>query len=278
MRLFKLINADSAEMTLSGPDGLFLYPDGLGFDFETDYSRIENEFAETDERVKQKVVTGTMVFVTETAYLAFLTFINSKPLRLGYSQSGSDYKYLTCKVSRLKKDEYIKRREWCRVDVDFDGYGQWEKSITPYAATAETETGKTYPYTYPYTYTLGAVGSITLNNTGDMPAPLIITVRGPSLNPSWILRQSGVFVSSGGMATGFELTADEQLIVDSRVGFLSMSKCDLDGNLLLNVWQQSDMQKENYIDAPVGESSIIFSQAVGTADASVEMLEMVYTV
>lgn len=278
MREFKLINSSNAEMTLNGPDGLFLYPDGIGFELETDYSMLDNDFVETEERVKQKIVTGTMIFVTEAGYLAFLAFIGKKPLELGYSQAGADYKYISCKISRLKKVEFTKRREWCRADIDFECYGQWQKSLTAVEAEVETEPGKTYPYTYPYTYTRGAAGSVPLNNTGDLPAPLVLTIRGPSVNPTWVVLQGGVFVANGGMATGFSIAADEMLVVDSRVGFLSMSLCDLDGHLLANVWQQSDMGKDNYVEAPVGESAVIFAQSSGTPDATVEMRELVYTV
>lgn len=276
MRLFKLINAAGEQMTLSGPDGLFLYPDGLGFEFETDYSKVEYDFVETEERVKQKIITGTIVFITEARYLAFLLFITNKPLQLGYSQAAADYKYISCKVSRLKKIEITKRREWCRADIDFECYGQWQKSLTAVEAEVETDPGKTYPYTYPYTYSRGEAGSVTLNNTGDLPAPLVLKIRGPAVNPAWVCQQNGVFVANG--SVGIELTAGEMLVVDARIEHMSINLMDLDGNLLLNVWQQSDMSKENYIKAPVGESEIIFSQETGTPDATVEMVELVYSV
>lgn len=275
MRLFKLINADAEEFDLMREDCHFQYPDGLAQKKNKAFTQVENNFVNTEEKPEQLAPTGEMYITSEDSYQEFRVFIQKEPLQF-CANYGAGWLYLSVEVETFKKVELFAHEEFYKCPIDFKALGQWRKSLTAYQAEAETGAGKKYPYTYPYTYSRGASGSVTLNNTGDIPAPLVLTIRGPAVDPSWIVRQNGVFVSSG--AVTLEITADEMLVVDARTESLSMCLCDLSGNVLLDVWQQSDMSKDNFVKAPVGESEILFAQQSGTPDATVQMVELALTV
>lgn len=275
MRQFTLTNANDDTFDMQRNDALFVYPDGLGFEISAVYSQVENSFIETDSKIKQPMPTGQMIFKTEAAYNEFLAFVSVPPLVLGYAQS-TVFKYITCTVSKWKKNEYTSRREWARVDIDFTATGQWRKTAEPFEVSPETAPGKTYPYTYPYTYTRGQVGTVEIENTGTMESPLRFFIRGACSNPAWLLKQNGVLLASG--AVEIDLTADEQLIVDSRPDSLGINKCDLSQNVLADAFQQSDFEKDCFISVPVGISELIFSQDTGVPSVTVEVSALVHTV
>jgi hypothetical protein len=274
MRTFGLTNADGQTFDLMRYDALFQHPDGIGFNRNKTFVQVENDFIRIDEKVAQKTITGQMFFLNDAAYQEFLAFIALEPLTLSYS-NGGDTHYISCEISKFEKNEESEFVEICTADIDFTCLGQWYKSIEPAEVEAEEASGKIYPYTYPVTYSRGIVGSVIITNAGTMEAPLKLYIRGACSNPAWILQVNGVTIASGSVA--ITLSATEQLIVDSNIATLGINKCDLSRNVIADAFQQSNMSKDNFLYAPVGESELIFSQDSGAPSVTVEVYERVST-
>lgn len=276
MRKVQLKNAHGQTFDLLRRDAIFKNMDGIGFRKETDFSRVGDDFIKVESLLSQKIITGTMLFDSEDAYNEFLKFIRYAPLQFGYSQR-SEWRYIKCIVSNLKKREITPYNEFCEVDVDFTSISQWQKNTQIVTAQRSERSGKTYDYAYPYSYVDGAMGSAKIVNTGFENAPMRVHIFGPCQHPFWTMMQSGRVIGSGKVNT--VINSGEQLIVDSSPLTLEMSRRDQNEKLICDEYQNGDFSTDRFLLAPIGESELIFShEGSETLKVIIEVNEIAETV
>ena len=87
VRKFRLVNEKGQDFSLMD---LYNYcflsnPDGLGYNYETEYQELINTFIENIRRLAQGQISGTANFVNYDNYRNFIDFIeNSEKLRFSY--------------------------------------------------------------------------------------------------------------------------------------------------------------------------------------------------
>jgi hypothetical protein len=267
VRQFKLINANGQEFDLMDKTTFFQSPSGLGFENDLEYINAGYSFIETDSELSQKTISGEIAFLGYDKYSKFIRFCNASPLTFCYKPSAKWY-YIKCKLEKIGKTELKVKRLMC--PVDFVCIGTWYESVTVTKTELDESIGKIYDYAYNYTYAETTAGSTVINNTGDIPSPCKIHIKGPITNPSWALIKDGINIMSGKV---FATIPDgNKIIINSSPEAMEISEYTNDGVFVGNLYGSSDFSTERFIIIPAGESTLTFThEGAGVIDAFVEV-------
>lgn len=246
----KLINSVGDERDLAQENLSLSSLDGLGFSRAPVFTRVGNDFFETEDVPVQKKPTGVLRISGADVYDDFRAFISLKPLKLAYKPRDA-WNYLDCKVTVLKKAETLKSVYYC--NIDFTAYGMWYRDFVAERSISVTG-GKYYNYQYPYTYISSASGTCALHNDEAEPAPCRIHVFGPCTNPSWALEKNGVVTLTGKVTA--DIKAGEQLVIDSNPRSMEIARRLEDNTFVQTEYQSSDFSTKRFIFAPSGSSTL----------------------
>jgi len=128
---------------------------------------------------------------------------------------------------------------WCQ-DTSFD--------IHPGSGEYAGDGGKKYDLRYAYRYGTGLAGNVIIN-THYAPAPAVITVYGPAVNPS---------ISLGGNVYGVavSLASGQRLVIDQP----RREIYTLDGvGTRVNAFDLRDKDHDIFAPVPVGENALVYS-------------------
>ncbi len=261
MRKFKLINEKNKEYDLLN-DTFLRSPKGLGFSFTSSFNAYNLIRKIADKKLTFEQFQGEMIFKSYEEYKIFVDYVmSSKELVLVYNPSGLEY-YVKVEVSTLDKGEINKVNGMLVCVVAFDLMGYWTKEEVSLTGNQEVITANApYPYDYPLTYGVGTLYSeyiaITLTNDGHSPAPLKIKITGLAINPTWeINKQKGKLKMN--------IQSDQVVEIDSREDKMTISS----GITILDEYK--DQRLQNYIYAPIGESTLLIG---GASNVEVVMYE-----
>lgn len=259
-RNFKLINKTGAEYDITRPEALFWEPDGLGWGYEPEYSRLGMTFTtlgKLAETERQAVISGNMVFRTYDEYHNFLIFCQVGGLSLAYMPHyiGMDLKWFYVDVIvSIDKSEIKPDNNHLVCPVTFTAVSYWyDKQVAQTAQQGDDLGGKVYTYTYPYRYGVGASNVLYF----DVPLASYFKLyfMGAVTNPRYDLYVGDTVVASG----KFFVTADssQMLVIDTNPKTIEASLYLKTGAYVNDVYQTSDFTKRRFFAIPAGESRMI---------------------
>lgn len=243
--------------------------DGLGFEFDIEYSDFDAEFVETKRTIPQRSIDFTLVFLDGyigfTRWREYLT--KSKEIRLFYETvAGKKYCYINIvSSSKAQLESGILRSK-----VKIDCLSLWLVNKSAHIDVRDVGGGKIYSYEYPYVYAVSFNGKVTVNNDSPRNVPLVIRLIGNSLNPRVIIRQDGVDIQT------LRLITDER---DNPTIEISSKPTNQYIRRLLNnevedYYNKQDFSFNNFLFLPPGESEIFFDPGVREeAECEIEFKE-----
>lgn len=250
MRKFNLTNAKGKKLDLNSSASFFYNPEGLGFSYNNEYKRAENQFIEIDSILEQKNIRGVLKFNNYGDYTDFVKFVQAKPLVLEYiPEDGNVYK-LSCKVKDLDKTEKGEG-QWLHCSVSFEGLGQWYRYI--YLETDPDAKGKTYDYKYPFKYSSASQNTVVFESESSLSSPVTITFLGAVKNPSWSHYINGELVAEGRVECNIE--EGHRLKVTSVMP-MAIVEIDSAGNEVRDLYGASDFNTERFLNIGLGSNVI----------------------
>jgi len=256
MRKFDLINNLGTKWNLNDVNSFFMDPDGLGQDRKTDYEQIGNRFVESENKTKQKNISGTIRFIDYRKYEEFTRFIQHVPLVLEYRAEEKLEKYrIDVAVGKLGKSELDEIGLECKVE--FEGLGNFYKVVN--CENNKVESGKVYPYKYKYTYVNNTTGSVVINSDSVLESPIKMIIYGPCKNPTWSHYLNGEIKSSGKLYC--DLKDGSRIIVDSTIIPWSIirKRYTEAGEYEEDMYEESDFSTERFVKLGYGKNEIVFA-------------------
>lgn len=257
MRTFRLYDFAGNRYNLTSKDRLFFYGvDGLGFNQEAKFQRIEDRFALLESYIRQGKVTGTIKFWqpdAELQYFNFSQFCQNQPIMMDYNNNYGTY-------SRRGIITEIKRSDGngtpLEIEIEFSATTPWFKTISKYNE-GQIIGGKVYDYTYDYTYSESVINTVSIDSDSYQSSPVRLVIFGEAVNPSWRHYINNILVSSG-QINGTVL-ANNRLIIDTTTIPYSIKQFDALGNLISDMYQQSDFSTNRFVRFGHGTNTVTFS-------------------
>lgn len=248
MRSFILKNAQGAEWNLNLPESFFTGPKGLGGETKTNYVQMGNRFVKTTEVLKQKSVTGKIIFSGYEEYGRFCRFVQHKPLSIQYTADGT-YQ-MSVSLEKLTKTE-MEAAGLCG-EITLKGLTTWHQY--QYAENMQETYGKTYPYTYDYVYADLAAGAIEFAVDSVEECPVRLSLIGPCVNPAWSLYVNGILKTTGRI-TG-TIKEGRRLVIDATKIPYEIAEYDNSGNYVSDSYPYSDFSTGRFLYASYGQNKI----------------------
>lgn len=257
MRTFRLYDNDGNRYNLTSRDHLFFYAiDGLGFEQSAEFQRIEDRFALLESHIEQATIEGTIKFwqpEAELQYFNFAQFCQNQPIMMDYNNNYGTYsrRGIITKIERGDGDgnELL-------IKIQFKAQTPWFKEIIEYNPGTESG-GKVYNYSYDYTYLKGGKNTITIDSDSYQSSPIKLVVIGPAINPSWRHYLNGELVTEGKI-NGI-IGPDNRLIVDTTTIPYRIIQVDALGQLVSDLYQQSDFSTYRFVRFGHGRNTVTFS-------------------
>ena len=271
MRTFKLYNNDGQSYDLTErATGIFYNVQGLGMDYNVDFRRIGERYEIINSALAQSEIQGVVRFFQPHAYAQyfhFAQFAQNAPLYLEYAPEHGVFTRRGV-ITSIGKTEGADGM--LVAEVTFKAISPWYKR---FAETNEgmTSGGKTYDYSYDYTYSNSAAQSITIDCDGRQPCPVIITIHGYALNPTWRHYLNNELVTTGAI-TG-EIEEGNKLVIDTSSMPYTIREYDANDQLVADMYQNSDFSTYRFVTLGYGRNVISVGQsAVNAIRLSVEAL------
>ena len=231
--------------------------DGLGFEFDIEYSDFDADFVETKRKIPQKQINLNLIFID--GYIGFTRFreyvTKSKEIRLFYETVvGKKYCYINIVSSSKSQLE----SNILRSEVKIDCLSLWLVNKTAHIDVVDVGGGKIYSYSYPYVYAVSFNGKVTVYNDSPRDVPLLIRLYGNCYNPRVIIRQNGVDVQTLRLLVD---ERDEPLIEISSDPVNQYIKL-IYGGEEIDYYDKQDFSCDNFLFLPPGESEIFFDPGV----------------
>lgn len=258
LRIFKLRNANGAELDLTNIGHLVLYDvGGLGYDTEPTMQRVGNHYAVLSDNLQQSEIEGYVQFYQPGAYKAFFDFAQFcqiKPLTLIYrTDAGTFYRDgLMRHVGKAEANGSV-----LMSDVVFMATTPYYRIVSQYNEGGGTS-GKRYTYRYPYRYAQGASQSVTIESDSLRDCPTKIEIYGPAANPTWRHYLNNRLVATG--AVNATIESGRKLIIDTTTIPYRIIQTDMADNFVSDLYQQSDFETKRFIRLREGYNLISVAQ------------------
>ena len=254
MRTFTLIDNDGRRYDVTTKDSIFFYAvEGLGFSHNSKFQRIEERYAILSNVINQGVVKGTIRFWqpgAEQAYFDFAQFCQNEPIIMEYIPYRVAFRRNGLITAITKSDGKGNSLE---VQIEFSALTPWYKIIAQHNDGSAIG-GKVYDYQYDYQYTVAVQNSITIDSDSYQSSPVKLIIYGPAANPSWRYYLNGNLQATGKI-NGTVLD-DHVLIIDTTTIPYSIKQFDLQGNLVSDMYQQSDFSTSRFVRFGKGRNTV----------------------
>jgi hypothetical protein len=139
------------------------------------------------------------------------------------------------------------------IEIEFTALTPWYKIISQHNDGSAIG-GKVYDYQYDYQYTVAVQNSVTVDSDSYQSSPVKLIIYGPAANPSWRYYLNGNLQTSG-KVNGTVLD-NHILIIDTTTIPYSIKQFDLQGNLVSDMYQQSDFSTGRFVRFSKGRNTI----------------------
>lgn len=257
MRQFKLIDNDGNTYNVTTKNDLFFYNvDGLGFQQATEFQRIEDRYALLDVYTAQGKIKGTLRFWqpnAEQKYFEFAQFCQNTPIRMEYNPNYGTFSRSGI-ITKIERGDGT--GESLEVTVEYTAQTPWYKTISAHN-DGQIVGGKVYDYEYNYTYSGAVMNSITIDSDSYQSSPVKLIIFGEAVNPTWRHYLNNVLVASGKI--NGTVLANHKLIIDTTTIPYSIKQFDMQGNLISDMYQQSDFGTARFVRFGRGRNTVAFT-------------------
>lgn len=254
MRTFKLFDNDGNSYDVTTKNDLFFYGiDGLGFEETTEFQRIEDRYALLNKYTAQGKIKGTIRFWqpnAEQKYFEFAQFCQNSPIRMEYNPKYGVFSRSGI-ISKIERTDGTGNS--LEITVTFTAQTPWYKTITQYNDGVITG-GKVYDYEYDYTYSSAVINSVTIDSDSYQSSPVKVIIFGPAVNPTWRHYLNNVLQTSG--KVNGSVLANHKLVIDTTSIPYSIKQYDMLGNLISDMYQQSDFATERFVRFGRGRNTV----------------------
>lgn len=269
MRTFKLFDNDGNSYDVTTKNDLFFYGvDGLGFTQATEFQRIEDRYALLDSYTAQGKIKGTLRFWqpnAEQKYFDFAQFCQNTPIRMEYNPKYGAFSRSGL-ITKIERGDGTGNS--LEVTIEYTAQTPWYKTITRYNDGIIVG-GKVYDYTYDYTYSEAVVNSVTIDSDSYQSSPVKLIIFGAATNPTWRHYLNNVLQSSGKI--NGSVLANHKLIIDTTTIPYSIKQFDMQGNLISDMYQQSDFSTSRFVRFGRGRNTVAFTaENTNTLNVGVE--------
>lgn len=254
MRTFKLFDNDGNSYDVTTKNDLFFYGvDGLGFEETTEFQRIEDRYALLNKYTAQTKIKGTLKFWqpdAEQKYFDFAQFCQNSPIRMEYNPKYGVFSRSGI-ISKIERTDGTGNS--LEITITFTAQTPWYKTITQYNDGVITG-GKVYDYEYDYTYSSSVINSVTIDSDSYQSSPVKIIIFGPAVNPTWRHYLNNVLQTSG--KVNGSVLANHKLVIDTTSIPYSIKQFDMLGNLISDMYQQSDFATQRFVRFGRGRNTV----------------------
>lgn len=254
IRKFRLINRDGVGYDLTTREHFLHTPSGLGFQRETEYQRLGNQYIILSDAFVQGQIMGEIFFPNPNAYskyYEFVRFCQNAPLYLLYKPGTREF-HRAVRVSNVEKTEL--EFGGLNISVIFDALTLFYEEVSAFNDKAIATQGKTFNYTYDYVYSGGALNTVTIQSDSYADSPCTVYIYGACENPTWLHYVNGVLVASGAL-TG-EIPAGQKLAIDTTEIPYSIKRVDMANNFVADVYGFADFDTDRFITLQHGDNTI----------------------
>lgn len=232
VRKFRLVNEKGQDFSLMD---LYNYcflsnPDGLGYNYETEYQELINTFIENIRRLAQGQISGTANFVNYDNYRNFIDFIeNSEKLRFSYIvpyQNGEKEYFKDIQIQSISKTQ-IQTNGILSETVVFDCLSLWYEENTITYTVEPLENEIRWDFKWDSKFSDYDSRNLQYINKGHVEAPIYVEIDGQVINPKLELYVEGELYQTVEITTTF--AQYEKLIYDSRENQFAILKEKTDG-------------------------------------------------
>lgn len=254
IRRFRLINKNGEGYNLTTREHFLHTPMGLGFQKETEYRRLGNQYIILNDAFAQAQIQGDIFFPEPGAYnkyYEFVRFCQNTPLYLLYKPAGREF-------IRAVQLSYVEKTELefggLNIQVTFDALTLFYEQISAFNDKAIAITGKTFNYKYDYVYSGGALNTVTIQSDSYAESPCTVYIYGACENPVWYHYVDGILVATGAL-TG-EIPDGQKLAIDTTNMPYSIKRVDMANRFVADVYGFADFSTERFITLKHGNNTI----------------------
>lgn len=256
MRTFTLTDNDGNTYDITSKNSLFFHTiDGLGFDKDATFQQIEDRFAVLSDKMAQTEIKGTIKFWqpnAEQAYFNFAQFLQNSPIKMTYNP-GYDTFIRDGIITNVTRSD---GKDNLEIIIAFSATTPWYKQVNQYNSGTIVG-GKVYNYTYDYTYSSSIVNSVTIDSDSYQSSPVKLVIYGPAVNPTWRHYCNNVLMTTGKL-NGTVLT-NHRLFIDTTTIPYSIKQVDMLGNVVSDMYQQSDFATGRFVRFNKGRNTVSFT-------------------
>ncbi|MDT2550011.1 phage distal tail protein domain-containing protein [Enterococcus avium] len=285
MRTVILRNKVNEEIDLSTEDYFATELTNLGFEVQKEHIGQWGNFREINESIELSEFQSSIMislhgFREKELYVSLVEFLASGPFELEFAFD-EETMIRKCSLKSLSKTEIDSKTALLTDTLELYFTSNWysvkREKLIQRSAVLNTQ-GKVYPYMRPYVYTKNvwekkgifkfSNNSVFLTNSSERMSPMKIVIKGKCTNPYWEVIQNSQVVASDGYF--INMTGTQTLEISSLLEDQTAILKDV-GMIESSVYQQQDYTKTNFVQAPLGDFSIVFH--VGNADVEIELYE-----
>ena len=258
VRKFGLINEYGQEFSFMDIQNYCLLtdPEGLGYEYSTEYEKVGNAFIENIRTLEQGTISGTVNFLGYENYAKLVNFIeNSESLRfhyvIPYSNETKEY-YRDVKMQGLSKSE-IQLNGVISEQITFECISLWYSINEANYIIKAGEDEIRWNFKWDSRFISYSARNLNIVNNGHTDASIKLSIDGEVVNPEIVLSVEGVEVQRVPFTCSIQ--AFEKFEYSSKDGDSYVRRKNTDGTYtdLFNL-SVLEFNNNNVVKLPKGKS------------------------
>lgn len=238
---------------------------GFGFEDDTSFLRIGDNYLPLEEKTVQKTINMTLIFWNDhdKTYDKFVKLARKAPLKLGLTNDNGTYE-IPCRLkSADKTDKLGYTMHAC--EVTFIALGNIYKVVNAVSKIpSQSATGKVYPYTYNYTYSSDFVNTVVIESDSAKKSPCTLTIYGEAETPIWRHYVNDKIVETG--QYNGTIASGNYLVIDTKSIPYRIEEYNSSGVLVADRYSSCDFSTKRFMYLYEGQNRFSVSN---TGDTSV---------
>ena len=270
VRGFRLLNEKGQSYSLMDIQNncLLTEPNGLGYSYSTEYEQLGNIFVENLRKFEQGQITGIVNFLKYDNFKELVDFIErAENLKLAYKipfKNGEREYLKDINIQSLTKTQ-IQTNGIISETITFECLGLWYEENTIEYTINPIENEIRWDFIWDTTFNDNNSQSIIYKNEGHVPAPILMEINGPVLNPVVEIYINDILYQRVEIKT--TIAEYESLIYNSKEAEFTIKRIKTDGTAEeLYDLDIIDFENDNVIRLPKNKTCEIRLRANSTIE------------